>query len=235
MKRIDLNHPNETVLCKERKMRFKLFILSILLSLALVAGSSVHAAQPASQEAGAPQLDAVVERALRRHNVPGASVAVLRDGAVAWAKGYGLADPVQGLPVMPDTVFDAASIAKPVTAWGIMKLVEEGLLDLDAPVEQYLTRWHLPPSRYNHDQVTLRRILSHTAGLSTDGDTGVEPGEYVPTLEEALNGDVLGMRALHVRRIYAARDSDRGGYRRTVRQLYAAGSPGPPGDERQQL
>ena len=74
-------------------MRFKLFILSILMSLALVAGGSVQADQPASQGAGAPQLDAVVERALRRHNVPGASVAVVKNGALAWAKGYGLADP----------------------------------------------------------------------------------------------------------------------------------------------
>jgi CubicO group peptidase (beta-lactamase class C family) len=135
---------------------------------------------------------------LRRHNVPGASVAVVKNGEVAWARGYGLADPAQGLPVTPETVFDAASIAKPVTAWGIMKLVEDGLLDLDAPVEGYLTRWHLPSSEFDHDGVTIRRILSHTAGLSTDGDTGVEPGEYVPTLEEALNGAVLGMRALHV-------------------------------------
>jgi CubicO group peptidase (beta-lactamase class C family) len=198
MKRIDLNHPNETVPCKERKMRFKLFILYILLSLAPVASASVQAAQPVYQDVGDPRLDAVVERALRRHNVPGASVAVVKNGALAWAKGYGLADTAQKLPVAPDTVFDAASVAKPVTAWGIMKLVEEGLLDLDAPVEQYMTRWHLPPSEYDHDQVTLRRILSHTAGLSTDGDTGVEPGEYVPTLEEALNGAVLGMRALHV-------------------------------------
>jgi CubicO group peptidase (beta-lactamase class C family) len=179
-------------------MKFRLFVLLTLLSLSLVADGSVQAAPPAYQDAGDPQLDAVVKRALRRHKVPGAAVAVLKSGAMVWAKGYGLADPAQGVPVTPDTVFDAASVAKPVTAWGIMKLVEEGLLDLDAPIEQYLTRWHLPPSEYDHDQVTLRRILSHTAGFSTDGDTGVEPGEYVPTLEEALNGAILGARALHV-------------------------------------
>ena len=69
---------------------------------------------------------------------------------------------------------------------------------MDAPIEQYLTRWHLPPSKFDHSQITIRRILSHTAGLSTDGDTGIEPGAYVPTVEEALNGAVLGMNALHV-------------------------------------
>jgi CubicO group peptidase (beta-lactamase class C family) len=179
-------------------MNLKRFTLFTLLTLALIMFSLAQAAPLASQNAADPQLDAVIERAMRQHNVPGASVAVLKNGEVAWARGYGMADSAQGLPVTPDTVFDAASIAKPVTAWGIMKLVEDGLLDLDAPVEGYLTRWHLPPSEFDHDQVTIRRILSHTAGLSTDGDTGVEPGEYVPTVEEALNGAVLGMRALHV-------------------------------------
>jgi CubicO group peptidase (beta-lactamase class C family) len=179
-------------------MKLRLFTLLTLLSLALVALGSAQAAPSPFQNSGDPQLDAVVEKARRQHNVPGASIAVLKNGELAWAKGYGMADPAQQLPVTPETVFNAASIAKPVTAWGIMKLVEDGLLDLDAPIEGYLTRWHLPPSEFDHDQTTIRRILSHTAGLSTDGDTGVEPGEYVPTLEEALDGAVLGMRALHV-------------------------------------
>jgi CubicO group peptidase (beta-lactamase class C family) len=179
-------------------IKITVFISCALLSLALVAAGAVQMAQSVSQDEGDPQLDAVVERALRQHNVPGASVAVVENGEVSWTRGYGLADPAQGLPVASETVFDAASIAKPVTAWGIMTLVEDGLLDLDAPIEQYVTTWQLPPSEFDHDEVTIRRILSHTAGLSTDGDTGVEPGEYVPSLEEALNGAVLGMGALHV-------------------------------------
>lgn len=169
-----------------------------LLLLALVMTHGVQASWPADLHVGDSQLDAVVEQALRQHNVPGAAVAVVNNGEVSWTRGYGLADTVQRVPVTPDTVFDAASIAKPVTAWAIMTLVEDGRLDLDTPIERYLTRWHLPPSEYDHDQITIRRILSHTAGLSTDGDTGVEPGAYVPTVEEALNGAVLGMRPLRV-------------------------------------
>ena len=80
-----------------------------------------------------------------------------------------------------------------------MKLVETGKLDLDAPVEQYLTRWHLPSPEFDHDQVTIRRILSHSAGISGGGDLGVDPGEYLPTLEEVLSGAIkkrdLGKRA----------------------------------------
>jgi CubicO group peptidase (beta-lactamase class C family) len=178
-------------------MKPKLFRLLAILGLTLMAYFSAQAAR-AHQTTSDPRLDSVVAKAMGTHNVPGASVAVVKNGEVTWARGYGIADPAQGVPVTPETVFDAASIAKPVTAWGIMTLVEDGLLDLDAPVEQYLTRWHLPPSEFDHNQITVRRILSHTAGLSTDGDTGVDPGEYLPTLEEALNGAVLGMRALHV-------------------------------------
>lgn len=172
--------------------------LLAVLSLLFVLSSAAQASPSLFQGAGDPQLDAVVEKAMRQHNVPGAAVAVVKNGAVAWAKGYGMADPALGKPVLPETVFDAASVSKPVTAWGIMKLVEAGLLDLDAPIERYVTRWHLPPSAYDHNLITIRRILSHTAGLSTDGDTGVDPDAAVPTVEEALNGAVLGMRPLHV-------------------------------------
>ncbi len=178
-------------------MKLKLLTLLAILSFTLMAFYSAQVAR-AHQTTSNPQLDSVVAKAMRTHNVPGASVAVVKNGEVAWARGYGMADTVQKLPETPETVFDAASIAKPVTAWGIMTLVEDGLLDLDTPIEQYLTRWHLPPSKFDHNQITIRRILSHTAGLSTDGETGVDPGAYVPTLEEALNGAVLGMRALHV-------------------------------------
>jgi CubicO group peptidase (beta-lactamase class C family) len=143
------------------KMKPKLFRLLAILGLTLMAYFSAQAAR-AHQTTSDPRLDSVVAKAMGTHNVPGASVAVVKNGEVTWARGYGIADPAQGVPVTPETVFDAASIAKPVTAWGIMTLVEDGLLDLDAPVEQYLTRWHLPPSEFDHNQITVRRILSHT-------------------------------------------------------------------------
>ena len=174
------------------KLRTPLVIL--LLTLLLVTTAPIQA----SQNSGDSELDAVIETALRRHDVPGASVAVMENGVVSWARGYGLADTEQAIPADLDTVFDSASVAKPVTAWGIMTLVEEGILDLDLPIAQYVDRWQLPPSEYNEEMVTIRRILSHTAGLSTDGDVGVEPGAYVPTIEEAMDGAVLGMRALHI-------------------------------------
>ena len=178
-------------------MKQKNITLMFIFSLLLVALLSTQAAH-SYQADGDPELDAVIETAMRRHDVPGASVAVMENGEISWAKGYGLADTEKDIPVNAETVFDAASIAKPVTAWGIMTLVEDGRLDLDAPISQYVTRWHLPPTDYDEEMVTIRRILSHTAGLSGDGDVGVDPGAYVPTIEEAMDGAILGMRALHI-------------------------------------
>ena len=87
-----------------------------------------------------------------------------------------------------DTVFLTASMSKWVTALGVMKLVEEGRLDLDAPVSEYLTRWELPPSEFDNNQVTVRRLLSHTAGFADGlgfGDYNVT--EQLPSLVESLS------------------------------------------------
>jgi len=80
-----------------------------------------------------------------------------------------------------------ASISKWVTAWGVFALVEKGALDLDEPVDTYLTRWNLPPSDFDNNEVTARRLLSHTAGLVDGlGYAGFLPGEPVQSLEASL-------------------------------------------------
>lgn len=93
-----------------------------------------------------------------------------------------------GDPVDRNTVFQVASLSKWITAWGIMALVEQGKLELDAPVATYLTRWQLPASEYDNDAVTVRRLLSHTSGLTDGlGYAGFPPGTPAQTLEESLN------------------------------------------------
>jgi CubicO group peptidase (beta-lactamase class C family) len=111
---------------------------------------------------------------------------LVHDGRVAWAQGYGVAEKSADIPVTENTVFQAASISKSVTAWGVMRLVEQGKVDLDAPVSTYLSRWKLPPSRFDPDRVTVRRLLSHTAGLSVGGYLGYEPTTPLPPLETEL-------------------------------------------------
>ena len=94
-----------------------------------------------------------------------------------------------GEAVDVNTSFQTASLSKWITAWGILVLVQEGKLDLDAPVSSYLTRWALPESKFDNNMVTVRRLLSHTAGLTDGlGYAGFEPGAEVQSLEESLKG-----------------------------------------------
>lgn len=92
-----------------------------------------------------------------------------------------------GEPVDRDTIFQVASLSKWVTAWGVMTLAGEGRIDLDAPISSYLTRWRLPDSAFDETQVTARRLLSHTAGLTDGlGYGGFAPGKTVQRLEDSL-------------------------------------------------
>ena len=92
-----------------------------------------------------------------------------------------------GPPVDRDTLFQVASLSKWVSAWGVMTLVEAGKLDLDQPVATYLRRWNLPKSEFDNDTVTVRRLLSHTAGLTDGlGYSGFAPGVAVQSLEDSL-------------------------------------------------
>lgn len=111
-----------------------------------------------------------------------AVMAVIRDGKVDGVHAASI-----GSAVNADTVFQTASLSKWITAWGVMALVEQGQLDLDAPVSRYLKRWTLPPSAFDNSQVTARRLLSHTAGLTDGlGYAGFAPGTSVQSIEASL-------------------------------------------------
>lgn len=131
-------------------------------------------------------LDRLLPSLMEAHHVPGVAVSLIHDGRVAWVQGYGVADKSEDIPVTENTVFQAASISKSVTAWGVMRLVEQGKVDLDAPVSTYLSRWKLPPTSFDSNEVTPRRLLSHTAGLSVGGYLGYEPTQPLPPLETEL-------------------------------------------------
>jgi CubicO group peptidase (beta-lactamase class C family) len=124
-------------------------------------------------EAAAARIDA--------ENHGNAIFALIEDGRVV-----GVHAQSKGEPVSVDTLFQVASLSKWVTAWGVLRLVDEGVLDLDAPVSTYLTRWRLPDGPYD-DAVTIRRILSHTAGFTDGlGYLGFPPGTPVQSLEDSL-------------------------------------------------
>ncbi|MFU8764046.1 MAG: serine hydrolase domain-containing protein [Haliea sp.] len=134
------------------------------------------------------QLDSCVPDKLTELRLPGASVALIENGALVAARHYGYADVAKGLPLTDDTLFQVASISKSVAAWGIMKLVEREQLDLDKPVDPYLIRWHLPSSKYDTARVTPRLLLTHCAGVSLSGCSGSPYDQHWYTVLDILNG-----------------------------------------------
>jgi CubicO group peptidase (beta-lactamase class C family) len=122
-------------------------------------------------------------------DVPGVSVAVINDGEIEWARGYGMADVERQRPVTTTTLFQAASISKPVAAMAALQLVERGALDLDEDVNQKLTSWQLPDNAFTaNNKVTLRGLVTHTAGTTVWGFPGYARGEAVPSTVDVLDG-----------------------------------------------
>jgi len=108
-----------------------------------------------------------IEARMEHYGVPGVSIAVIDDYQIKWAKGYGVLETGKGRPVTQDTLFHACSVAKPVSAAGVLALVERGLLDLDENVNLALTSWQIPENEFTaQETVTLRRLLSHSSGLT---------------------------------------------------------------------
>jgi CubicO group peptidase (beta-lactamase class C family) len=121
-------------------------------------------------------------------HVTAVSIAVIRHGRLAWSRSFGALYP-GGPTVVPDTLFQAGSISKPITAVAALRLVQQGKLSLDADVNSSLIHWKLPPSdKSKGNLVTLRELLSHTAGINVHGFPGYAAGTPVPTVLQVLDG-----------------------------------------------
>jgi CubicO group peptidase (beta-lactamase class C family) len=186
-------------------------------------------------------------------NVPGAAVAVVRDGENVWSTGYGLASVREGTEVSADTVFQVGSISKTLTAWGVMHLVETGQVSLDAPIESYLTRWAFPPSAYDSSGATVSRVLNHTTGLNRVDGYPLPGDQPLPSLEEHLDGNNGGGQGLRIdmepgrqfnysnagytllHRLHPPSTDDRRGDRAAVLRLHAGGHPRPTWHDRQHV
>ena len=135
---------------------------------------------------------ATLTEAMARHDVPGVSVALLRGGEVAQLAGYGVTAADRPEPVTARTPFQVASISKHVTMLGVLRLVADGVLNLDADINGYLTSWQVPGGAV----ITLRELVSHQAGLSHVPATNYLPGEPMPSIVELLTADPP-VRAAH--------------------------------------
>jgi len=131
-----------------------------------------------------------LEDLMAQYRVPGVSIAIIRDGEIEWARGFGKADVEDERPVTPDTLFQAASISKPVAATAALRMVEEGLLDLDEDVNQKLTSWQVPANEHTAKKpVTLRGLLTHSAGMTVHGFPGYAEGVEAPDAVGVLEGE----------------------------------------------
>ena len=134
-----------------------------------------------------------IEELMERFSVPGVSVAVIRDFDIHWAKGYGVADVATGARVDTETVFQAASISKPVAAMAALRAIQDGLFSLDDDINDVLESWTLDGGAFTSARpVTPRSLLSHTSGLGDGfGFPGYDPSEARPTVVQILDGHEL--------------------------------------------
>jgi CubicO group peptidase (beta-lactamase class C family) len=131
-----------------------------------------------------------IEERMKHYGVHGVSIAVIDDNKIAWMKSYGVMDTVSKRPVTDSTLFQAASISKPVFTMAALKLAQEGVLQLDQDVNMQLRSWKMPENEFTRtEKVTLKRLLGHVAGTTVHGFPGYAPGDTLPTLVNILNGE----------------------------------------------
>jgi CubicO group peptidase (beta-lactamase class C family) len=146
--------------------------------------------EPVAVGKGEPPAAMDIEKLMKLYNVPGMSVALIENYKIAWAKTYGVVEPGGKNPVTPKTLFQAGSISKPVAATGMLVLVEQRKLGLDEDVNQRLKTWKVPENEFTKEKkVTLRRLASHSAGLTVHGFPGYDVDQKVPTLVQIFNGE----------------------------------------------
>ena len=130
----------------------------------------------------------IIDR-MRYYKVPGVSIAVIKDYKIDWAKGYGLADTSKNIPVTTETMFSAGSISKFLMAVTALKMVDNGQIELERSVNNYLTSWKITENDFTKKTpITLRMLLSHSAGTSQSSYFGFTPTQPLPTIVEILSG-----------------------------------------------
>ncbi|NLK86970.1 MAG: beta-lactamase family protein [Clostridiaceae bacterium] len=191
---------NNTALFQGRRTWAWFILISILFSLlpALFSGSlQIKRTMLAymSLDEFKAHMDERIPALMEQYGIPGCSIALVKDREIVWTEAYGYADVESGRVLTVDTPMSVQSITKSVTAWGIMRLAEKNLIDLDAPASQYLKSWQFPHSGYPTEEITIRQLLSHTAGMPLgDFNHIYAPGETMPS-----NRDVMTREAVPIR------------------------------------
>ncbi|MCR3956272.1 MAG: beta-lactamase family protein [Gudongella sp.] len=176
--------------------KFKKHKLIVIVLMIIMAALSFTSAISGEGQVGGftGHLDGDVPEMMDHYEIPGASIGIIEAGELRWKGFYGYADIEGEREITEDTYFRVESISKSVTAWGVMKLVEDGMIDLDEPITKYIREWSFPESRFSYDTITTRHLLTHTSGMPL-GDflDRYSPEGEVPSLEESLGTKAIPM------------------------------------------
>src|SRR6056297_64666 len=169
-------------------------VLPVLLASKLFPSGEVGT--HASLEEFIAHLDIRIPAIMEDYKIPGLAIALIQDGEPVWRQAYGYADIGAGRKMTTDSYYRTESISKSVTAWGVMKLVEEDRIELDAPVQRYIDTWEIPETEFAEEGVTLRRLLSCSSGmpLGTIGQYYSPTAEDIPSLKDILSKDAVLFR-----------------------------------------
>jgi len=177
-------------------MRFFLSMMCLAATTAGFAAASPHVVE-SMERSVSPKLvirgehrpPVSLAQRMEQLKVRAVSIAVVRDGKLDWARAYGYADREWKIRATPDTLFQAGSISKPITALAALRGVDAGTLDLDRNVNDYLKSWQLPDNEFTAvHKVTVRNILNHTAGLTVWGFPGYTRAAGMPSIVDVLDG-----------------------------------------------
>lgn len=183
---------------KVKKEKFRIIIILLITVVLVISAAKTY---PEGNIKADQSLDEFINHLnshipilMKDYEIPGLNIALIKEGKLSWTKAYGYANLSQNRKMTTDTYCRVESISKSVTAWGIMKLVEQEKLDLNKPVEQYIKSWKFPESNFDEQKITARQLLSHTAGLplGTIGEDALyHPEEELPSLRDALSSEVI--------------------------------------------
>ena len=136
-------------------------------------------------------LDDVLRRAMEKYSIAGVAAGAISGGEVIWSARMGRAS-AEGDPVTGSTAFNVGSVSKPLTVWAVLALAQDGSIELDAPISRYLEQFELPTGDYDLEEVTIRRLLHHTAGTNRHGYGGYGAHEDQPARGEFVVRPKLG-------------------------------------------
>jgi CubicO group peptidase (beta-lactamase class C family) len=170
-------------------MRFRAVATSLAATPTRLTLLSIGLCACLAPAAHADEVDDVIQLKMKEQHIPGISIAVVEQGKIVREQAYGFADVANKVPVTTQTRFQAASVSKPVSAMGALHLVETKHLSLDANINTQMSSWQLPDNDFTQDRkVTLRDLLSHSAGINVGGFHGYAADTPVPSLKQVLDG-----------------------------------------------